>query len=193
MPSEHDNPNVRKFLAMYRGVVVDNKDPDRLGRVRLRVPGVIPKEGSAWAYPIGAPGAGSAQRGWYVGPTIGTDVAVWFEQGDPDHPYYMGGNPGDGEVPPEVVAAADAEDATKVAVFETDRWRLKFDGTAGNEEFHILDKVTGDVFEIDGVAKGIRIKGTGVVFIESDGAITLTAPAITIGGRPVTQNGKPLN
>lgn len=193
MPNEHDLPGIRKFLGMYRGTVADNRDPKKMGRCRIAVPGVSPDEGGAWAFPIAMLGAGSPQRGVYDVPPIGSDVVLWFEQGDPDHPYYTGGNPGIEEVPPEVSDAdTSVEDATLVAAWETERWRIKIDSRPGKEEVHIYDKVSEDVLEIDGVNFGVRIKGTSVVEIVSDGGVVLNAPSITIGGRTVVQNGKPL-
>jgi hypothetical protein len=193
MPNEHDLPGTRKLIGMYRGCVTDNLDPFKLGRCRITIPGLLPPEGGAWAFPIGGMGSGSPQRGQYDVPPIGSDVVVWFEQGDPDHPYYMGGNFGDDEVPPEVSDPDnDEEQATKVAVWETERWRVKLDGRFGKSEFHIIDKVTNDVIEIDGVAAGIRIKSTGPLQITSVTAIALNAPSITINGRQLINNGKPV-
>ncbi len=48
----------RKFLGMYRGVVVNNKDPKKMGRCIVTVPGVLPSDGGAWAIPIGGIAAG---------------------------------------------------------------------------------------------------------------------------------------
>jgi hypothetical protein len=193
MPNEHDGKG-KKFLAMYRGVVVDNKDPKKMGRCRIEVPGVLPPEGGAWALPIGWPGAGSAQRGVFNPPPINSDVAVWFEQGDPEHPVYMGGNPGIEEVPPEVSdASTTPENATKVAAWETDRWRIKIDSRPGKEECHIIDKVSGDVLEIDGVNFGVRIFGTSVVEIQSLGGVNIDGANVRLGGRMLVKNGRPIN
>ena len=181
------------LVGMYRGVVVDNIDKKRLGRCRIRIAGVTGDEGGAWAIPIGGAGAGSPQRGQYDVPPIGSDVSVWFEQGDVDHPYYQGGNAGAGQVPAEVTDAVDDEQATKVAVWETERWRVKMDGRVGAGEFHIIDKVTGDVLEIDGVKAGIRIKATGMLQLEGQSEVAIiSAGDITIGGRTLVKNGKPI-
>jgi hypothetical protein len=192
MPREHDAKG-RKLLGMHRGVVVDNADPKKIGRCVIRIPGITSDDGGPWAFPIGMLGAGSNRRGQFAVPPIGADVAVWFEQGDPDSPFYAGGNPGIEEVPPEVADdATTPEEATKVAAWETERWRIKIDSRAGKEEFHVEDKISGDVLEIDGVNFGVRIKGTSVVEIIADGGIVLDAPSITIGGRTIVKNGSPV-
>lgn len=198
MPSEHGETSgttpTRKFLGMYRGVVVDNEDPKKMGRCRIRIGGVYPNDGGPWAFPIGQPGAGSAARGIWAPPAVGSDVCVWFEQGDIDHPYFMGGNPGREEVPEEVRDGdTTPAEAVKVAAWETERWRIKLDSRDGRQEMHIQDKATGDVIELDGVKLGVRIKGTSAVLIESDVVVNVDAPEINLGGRRLTKNGKPIN
>lgn len=194
MSNEHDTTKGKKFLGMMRGVVVDNLDPDKSGRCRITIPGIYPLDGGPWAWQIGTAGGGTKERGRYHVPDIGADVAVWFEQGDPDAPAYVGGNYGTEEVPPEVSDPEnDEEQATKVAVWETERWRVKLDGRYGKSEAHILDKVTQDVVELDGVAAGIRIRATGVLQLESVTEVAIVcAGSITIGGRTVVKNGKPI-
>lgn len=192
MPDEFDGKG-RKYLGMYRGVVVDNADPKKAGRCLIAVDGVTPDEGGAWAWPIGWPGAGSSQRGVYAPPPTGSDVVVWFEMGDIDHPYYMGGNPGYEEVPPEV-ADASAEDAPLVHAWETERFRFKIDCRPGHEECHLQDKVTGDVIELDGVNKAVKIKGTGAVQILAEGSVQIDSlyANVRIAGREVIKNGLPI-
>ena len=199
MPNEHDESSAtsphhktRKFLSMYRGTVADKKDPMKLGRVRIHIPGITPEEGGAWAFPINNVGAGAKQRGFFDQPSVGSDVVVWFEQGDIDHPYYGGGNFGTGEVPDEI-AEGEVDEQDQFKVYETARWRLKFDDREGKQEAHLEDKLNGNVVELDGVNHAVRIKGAAVVFIESPAQITLQAPAIQLGNRTLTQNGKPIN
>lgn len=190
MPSEHDNQD-RKFTALYMGVVVTNKDPNRAGAVRVRIPGVI-DTASAWALPLGWPGAGGKQRGGFAPPPEGAEVGVFFHQGDPDHPYYFSGNPGRGEQPPEALEGTEAE-ATKLFVHETDNWRMIFDDRPSKEMMQIVFKPTGEVIEIDGKRLGIHIKATASVSIECDGAVDIRGSSVTIQGRHVVRNGKPIN
>lgn len=193
MPDELDQKGAKR-LGMYRGVVVDNADPKKAGRVRVAIEGVTPDDGGAWAYPITWPGSGGPQAGVYAPPqAINTDVCVWFEMGDVEKPYYAGGNPGYSEVPPEVSDdATSPEDAPLVHAWETQRWRIKIDSRPGHEEVHIRDKVTDDVIEIDGVNMGVRIKGTGAVQIVADGSVEIDGANIRIGGREVLKSGRPI-
>jgi hypothetical protein len=43
-------PNNR-FLGKFRGRVIDNKDPLKLGRITAQVPDVLGDEASTWALP----------------------------------------------------------------------------------------------------------------------------------------------
>ena len=187
MATEHDFSD-RKFTALYMGVVTDNADPERVGRVRVRIPGVVEPE-SAWAFPLGWAAAGGSQRGTFAPPPKGAEVGVFFHQGDPDHPYYISGHPGRGEQPPEALEGTPAE-ATQLFVHETDRWRLIFDDRAGRELFQIVFKPTGDVIELDGAQLGLRIKATAAIVLESDGSVDIRGSSVTIQGRQVTRNGK---
>lgn len=41
------------YFGIYRGVVIDNNDPDQKGRLRLLVPQVLGEAVTDWAWPIG--------------------------------------------------------------------------------------------------------------------------------------------
>ena len=86
-PSPGDNP--RRFYGKYRGLVVENIDPEQIGRVLVQVPDVLGEIPSSWAMPC-VPAAG-IQAGCFIVPPIGSQVWVEFEQGDPDYPIWTGG------------------------------------------------------------------------------------------------------
>jgi hypothetical protein len=85
-----------QFFGKYRGKVVNNVDPEMLGRIVPLVPAVaeIPL---SWAMPC-APFAGSGV-GLFALPPIGANVWIEFEGGDPNYPIWTGGFWGEGEVP----------------------------------------------------------------------------------------------
>lgn len=77
-----------KFYGKYRGTVVNNVDPQQIGRIQAIVPDVSNVMLSSWAMPC-VPVAGM-QTGVFAVPPIGAGVWVEFEQGDPDYPIWTG-------------------------------------------------------------------------------------------------------
>ncbi len=81
-------PTAQRHYGKHRGVVVDNIDPLRLGRVLVQVPKVFNGE-ARWAMPC-VPVAGH-QSGLFLLPPVGAPVWVEFELGDAELPIWVGG------------------------------------------------------------------------------------------------------
>lgn len=88
------------LTGAYVGVVESNKDPEKLGRVKVRVAhvygvpdgelGGIGLNDIPWAIPAGLPAGGSAASGgidWL--PESGDQVMVMFLDGEPEKPVWM--------------------------------------------------------------------------------------------------------
>jgi uncharacterized protein involved in type VI secretion and phage assembly len=87
-----------RHYGKYRGTVLNNLDPLQEGRIQALVPDVSALLPSSWAIPC-LPAAG-IQNGLFTVPPIGAGVWIEFEQGDADHPIWVGGFWGSGaEVP----------------------------------------------------------------------------------------------
>lgn len=78
----------RRFYGKFRGMVVNNVDVQRLGRIQVSVPEVGPLPLMSWAMPC-LP-VGGLQMGIFTVPLVGAGVWVEFEQGDPDYPIWTG-------------------------------------------------------------------------------------------------------
>ena len=89
----------RRYYGIYPAIVVDNKDPEGLFRIRplcraigISRPEAVPE--NYWAFPC-LPGLGNDAAGASSGdvwvPDEGSNVWIQFEHGDPAHPVYMGG------------------------------------------------------------------------------------------------------
>lgn len=177
--------------GFFEGPVIDNVDPQKQGRVRVRLPGVMDNDGTPWARPMGLPGAGTMQRGTFAVPPIGAEVGVMFVHGDPDQPRYFCGYPGENETPAEVQEAS-AEDATKVYKHESDRFYFLIDDRPGKWRAALVDKKSGTMVEVDGVNLGVNITGaTGVTF-QVVGAFNVQASSITLNGRKISPSTKPI-
>ena len=86
-----------RFYGKYRGLVVDNNDPQQLGRLKAQVPEVLGEVNSGWALPC-VPYAGDGS-GQYTVPERGTGVWIEFEAGDPSRPIWSGCWWADGQLP----------------------------------------------------------------------------------------------
>ena len=81
------------------GIVTDNKDPDKLGRVKVKVPILSDKDTTWWAQ-IVMLGAGK-NRGWFFIPEIDDEVLVMFAHGDMESPIVIGALWGGKDKPPD--------------------------------------------------------------------------------------------
>lgn len=195
--SDTTDPDMRAY-ALHRGIIVDNKDPKRLGRVQVRIPGYI-EPSTEWAMPMGAFG-GMPGEGFWAVPDIGAAVIVFFAGGDVENPYWIGGpwskpRGQDSKIPTDA-AAAMAEDGDQVAAqlktFETKSFVLTFDERADNEFAQLRHKASGDVVEIDGRNRGVRIHATAGLVLESDGLVQINGLQVQINNRIVMPTSKPI-
>lgn len=83
-------PDTGEDLKMYWGTVVRIDDPEKLGRVRIHIPGLTHRE-TDWAYPVGQAGAGSERHGAFTVPRLGSTVLVGFVLGDFEEPFFLAG------------------------------------------------------------------------------------------------------
>ena len=70
------------------GVVTDNKDPDKLGRVKVKYPLLNEEVESGWARI--AWGAAGNERGTVAIPHVNDELAIGFEHGDVRRPVVLG-------------------------------------------------------------------------------------------------------
>jgi uncharacterized protein involved in type VI secretion and phage assembly len=80
----------QRFYGKYRGFVVDNTDPEQLGRLKLRVPSVLGNDVvTGWAMPC-TPYGGDPNQGFLFIPDKDAGVWVEFEEGDLEFPIWVG-------------------------------------------------------------------------------------------------------
>ena len=183
-----------RFHVPQGGIVLDNKDPLGLHRVRCEIPGLV--EQTQWAWPLTA-GGGSPQRGGHVVPAVGSDVIVQFLGGDKERPIYAGGMWG---VPDETgsempQAAVDQDEAHKVHALQIGRLQIVYDDrerdeSAGTGQMaYIEDTLEGSemsvVFDLEKLSLALR--GESSVHIKATGVLSLEGAQVNIQGR-VVQN-----
>jgi len=80
----------RSWFGKYRGLVVDNADPQKLGRLKLRVPSLLGDQVvTGWATAC-VPYGGAENQGMLMIPEVGAGVWVEFEEGDLEFPIWVG-------------------------------------------------------------------------------------------------------
>lgn len=171
-----ENPNVT--FGKHRGFVEDNLDPNNLGRLRVRVPGIL-GDLTVWAMPcVAYAGSGS---GIYMVPEKGTGVWIEFEAGDLSKPIWSGCWWDDGQLP------EDHEDATHGPEVKLIR--------SENGLLIELDDDEQQIIFSDGIGSNhitIEVQ-KGKVEIKGKTKIVIKAPQIELGGnvdQPVVLGGE---
>lgn len=163
----------KRFYGKYRGLVIENIDPQQIGRVLVQVPDVLGEIPSSWAMPC-VPAAG-IQAGCFVVPPIGSQVWIEFEQGDPDYPIWTGGFWGVVAEVPVFATAPPAIPPGQNIVFQT----------TGQNMVLISDSaptpVTGGIVLKSTTGAMIVVNDSGIYISNGKGAtITLVGPAVDI-------------
>jgi hypothetical protein len=165
--------NLTRYYGKYRGTVIENIDPEQIGRVLVQVPDVLGETPSSWALPC-VPAAG-IQSGVFVVPPIGSQVWVEFEQGDPDYPIWTGGFWGlVAEVPVFATAPPPIPPGQNIVM-----------QTTGQNMVMVSDApptpVTGGIVLKSMSGAMIVVNATGIYISNGQGAtITLIGPAVDI-------------
>jgi Type VI secretion system/phage-baseplate injector OB domain len=158
-----------RYYGKYRGTVINNIDPMRLGRIQVQVPdvhGVVP---STWAMPCVV--SSGIQNGMLWVPMIGAGVWVEFEQGNSDYPIWVGGwwgsaaeVPALSQIAPPGVSALVIQTALQNGVLVSD-----------------VPGPTGGVRLKSPLGASIIVNDTGIYIQNGKGAsITLVGPTVTV-------------
>ena len=94
----------RKPYGPWRAVVTNNEDPQKVGRLQVRIPEITGNSPHpTWAWPSSAPFGGGKTDGVEWGslfvPPKNAWVHVEFYNGDPEHPVWLPGWFASGEMP----------------------------------------------------------------------------------------------
>lgn len=179
------------------GIVTNNDDPEKLGRVRVKFPTLSADDESAWAR-LATPGGGK-QRGLQWLPEVDDEVLVGFELNDHTRPVVLGGlwNRTDGAPKPDAAAGGKIEQRLLVSrkdsrlVFgdeDTPTVTLSLGGTACLVK---LDKsesqLTGDQ-KLVLSATNIEIKATQKLALSGAQVEITSSGPLTASGKPIRLN-----
>lgn len=174
----------RRFYGKYRGFVVENADPEKLGRLKLRVPSILGDNVvTGWAMPC-VPYGGDANQGMLFIPEVDAGIWVEFEEGDLEFPIWVGtfwSKPGgDSELPiPNQPNVKDEENSvqdppTRKIIKTLKKHTIQFEDKDGEEMITIVEGENGHVITLN--KDGISIadgKNQHKVLLDSTG-ITIT-------------------
>jgi uncharacterized protein involved in type VI secretion and phage assembly len=183
-----------RWPGVYPALVVDVRDPEGLGRVKVSLPWALGDAGTgyaAWAR-VATLTAGAGRGTWFV-PDEGDEVLVAFGGGDPRAPYVLGGLWNGVDAPPESMDAAgrntrrvirtrngirieleDGDGGERVTVETPGGARLVLRDAPGSAE---LADGNGNSVKLD--ARGVRVHASGVVELHASTA-EISAGRLTV-------------
>lgn len=142
--------------SLVIGVVTNNDDPEKMGRVRVKFPGLDASHEGWWARVASVAATGG--RGLMMMPLVDDEVIVGFEHGDPRRPFVLG-SLWSGTAKPDKLAAESGG---------------KPDGSFNlNSAKKVTLTSTGDML-LDSQAKG-DLHSKGDLAIATDGKAALNA------------------
>ena len=193
--SSHDDGQDGRRLGPVLGVVTNVKDPNNLGRVKVKFPWLSDDEESAWARLI-SPMAGP-QRGFEFVPEVDGEVVIIFELGDPNRPLVVGAlwngkdaSPlggdaiaGDGKVQKRQIKTRightilldDSDSSKSIVITDSAGNEVKMD--AANNKIEVTSK--GD----------LTVKATGTLKLEGQGVeVKASGGDVTVSGTTIKLN-----
>jgi len=154
------------------GVVTQNQDPDKLGRVRVKYP-ALGDDTEGWWARVAAPSAGD-HRGFAMTPVPGEEVVVGFEHGDTRRPYVLGSLFNGTQMPGDL---AQTDGSFALRSDEHVRLTAKQDMSMQSEDGGMRLEAKGD----------IALSSDADLTVETDGKVTSKASGdVQVEGAKVT-------
>src|SRR3954451_19745061 len=163
-----------RIYGVVTGVVSDNQDPDKMGRVKVKFPWLADDAVSFWAR-VAAPGAGKDAGVTWL-PSVSDEVLCAFEHGDMDHPIVLGGLWNGKDVIP-FNYDEDLDNGTVTYFGFTSRTGHKISFFEGQNDSTIqLLTANGEVnVVLDDKNKELKVESTGKVTVDAKGDVSVKA------------------
>jgi len=200
--------NESRFYGVAFAIVTNNKDPDGLGRVKLKLPWMDDTAETDWARVV-SPMAGK-ERGFYCLPEVDDEVLVAFEHGSPDRPYVLGALWNGKDKPPEtngdgknnvrviksrsghVIRLTDKDDEEKIEIIDSSAKNSIVISSKDNTITIMADAdvaIQSNTGKLKLSGNGIEIKSKAEIKIEATSTLDLKAgPMLNIKGQIVNIN-----
>jgi len=175
---------VGKVIGVAIGIVTNNKDPDDLGRVRVKFPWFSEEDESQWARV--ATLMGGKDRGTLFLPEVDDEVLVAFEQGDMQRPYIIGALWNGVDTPPKEFAN-DGKNNLRLIKSRSGHL-IKLDDTEGSEKIEVIDKDGKNSIVIDTKENTITITADKDIVLKApQGKISLSSKEIEVTSTAATK------
>jgi uncharacterized protein involved in type VI secretion and phage assembly len=183
------------WYGVFPALVVDIKDPDGQGRVKITLPWSPDTGGSryeVWARLVTLM-AGNNRGSWFI-PDVNDEVLVAFESGDPRRPYVIGMLWNGRDTPPDSMDGA-GNNYRKV-MRSRNGVKLTFDDQDGQEKFIVetpgAQKITlkdgpGSIVIEDSNGNSVKLGASGIT-VTAAAKVTINASAMDVTAGMVTVN-----
>lgn len=182
-----------RWYGICTALVLDIRDPDNLGRVKITLPWSPDAGGQryeAWAR-LATLFGGNNRGSWFV-PDVDDEVLVAFEHGDPRHPFVLGGLWNGRDQPPARMDGAG--DNHKKVLRSRNGVKITLDDQNGQEQL-VLEtpagqKVTlkdgpGAVEVVDSNGNTVKLESSGIT-VTAAAKVSINASQVAISAGIVT-------
>lgn len=172
---ENDREEQAKIYGVVTGIVTNNKDPEKMGRVKVKIPRLSDTDESNWAR-VGTLMAGNNKGTFYL-PDVNDEVLVVFELGDVNTPYVIGSLWNGKDAPP----ANNSDGKNNLKLIKSRSGHLiRLNDKSGNEKIEIIDKSGKNSIKIDTASNSITISSGKDISLSAKGKVTIEATNVEI-------------
>ena len=163
-----------RFYGVVIGIVSDNADPSKQGRVKVKFPWLADDAVSFWAR-IVAPGAGKDAGVTWL-PSVNDEVLCAFEHGDMDHPIVLGGMwNGKDTIPFDYDGDMDNGTVTYFGFTSRTGHKISFFESQSDSTIQLLTANGEVTITLDDKNKELKVETTGKVTVDAQGDVSVKA------------------
>jgi uncharacterized protein involved in type VI secretion and phage assembly len=182
-----------RWYGVYPAVVVDIKDPDGQGRVKITLPWTKDSDGAryeAWAR-LATMMAGGGRGSWFV-PDVNDEVLAVFEGGDTRRPYVVGALWNGKDQPPQSMDGSGSNflkvlrsrNGVQITLDDHDGQEQLVLETPGGQKITLKDG-PGSIELADSNGNSVKLESSGIT-VTAAAKVTVTASQVAVSASMVT-------